>query len=295
VLTLNLGPLALPVTPLLLLASVWLASALTSRLLRRQVARAAGESGDGGRESRPGEDSTRQAEAAGTTFFVAAALGLAAARLAHVCLNAQAYLDDPIALLDIRDGGWHGAAGFTAGFAWLLAQAWRRPPWRRALAAGALAGTAVWLAGAAFTGLPRGAAMPAVVLTPLGDTRTLTLREAAAGRPAVVNLWASWCGPCRQEMPVLAAAQQREPSVAFLFVNQGEGEAAVLAYLATLGQPLRLVLRDPGSQLGPLVGSRGLPTTLFYDAQGRLVHAHLGVLNAPALASRLRELKTPAR
>ena len=43
--------------------------------------------------------------------------------------------------------------------------------------------------------------------------------------------------------------------------------------------------------LGPAVGSRGLPTTLFYDAQGRQGHAHFGVLNAAALESRLRQLR----
>jgi hypothetical protein len=76
-----------------------------------------------------------------------------------------------------------------------------------------------------------------------------------------------------------------------LFVNQGESAAAVEAYLATLGTPLREVLLDRGATLGPAVGSRGLPTTLFYDARGELIDAHFGVLNAPALESRLRRLR----
>jgi hypothetical protein len=52
------------------------------------------------------------------------------------------------------------------------------------------------------------------------------------------------------------------------------------------------VLLDPGSRLGPAVGSRGLPTTLFYDAHGQLVDAHFGVLDAPALERCLRALRT---
>jgi len=93
-------------------------------------------------------------------------------------------------------------------------------------------------------------------------------------------------------MPTLAEAQQREAAVGFLFVNQGESEATVRTYLASLRAPLREVLLDPGSTLGPAVGSRGLPTTLFYDARGQLVDAHFGVLNAPALESRLRAMRS---
>lgn len=90
---------------------------------------------------------------------------------------------------------------------------------------------------------------------------------------------------------MLAAAQQREASVGFLFVNQGESEGAVRAYLTDQDLPLREVLLDAGSTLGPAVGSRGLPTTLFYDAGGRQIDAHVGVLSAAALESRLRRLR----
>lgn len=165
------------------------------------------------------------------------------------------------------------------------------PQCRRPLAVAALAGLLVWSAGSLLTGARDSAAMPTMALQSLEDARPLDLRTAAAGRPVVVNLWASWCGPCRQEMPTLAAAQQREDKVGILFVNQGESQAAVRAYLSSLGLPLRDVMLDPGSQLGPAVGSRGLPTTLFYDAKGTLIDAHFGVLNAPALESRLRALR----
>ena len=95
-------------------------------------------------------------------------------------------------------------------------------------------------------------------------------------------------------MPLLAAAQAREAGLRFLFVNQGESVGAVRAYLIDQDLALQQVLLDPASALGPAVGSRGLPTTLFYDARGRLVDAHFGVLNGAALAARLRALR-PAR
>ena len=93
---------------------------------------------------------------------------------------------------------------------------------------------------------------------------------------------------------MLAAAQRRETGIAFVFVNQGESAGAVRAYLIDQDLALQQVLLDPASALGPAVGSRGLPTTLFYDARGRLVDAHFGVLPGAALAARLRALR-PAR
>ena len=90
---------------------------------------------------------------------------------------------------------------------------------------------------------------------------------------------------------MLAAAPQRESVVGLLFVNQGESASAVRAYLADQGLPLREVLLDASSTLGPAIHSPGLPTTLFYDARGRQVDAHFGVLNAAALESRLRALR----
>jgi thiol-disulfide isomerase/thioredoxin len=160
----------------------------------------------------------------------------------------------------------------------------------------ALAGAALWLAGSAATGRFQAAALPAVSLHPLDGGAPVALRQVAPGRPLVVNLWASWCGPCRAEMPVLAEAQRRSDGVAFAFVNQGEVAAAVHAYLQQERLALRGVLLDPTSSLGRAVGSHGLPTTLFYDAEGRLAHAHFGVLNGAALAGRLQELQaTPSR
>lgn len=271
-LSISIGPLALPVAPLLLLIGVGLASWLAGRW-------AAGPAGAQG------------AEAAGNAVFHAALLGLLAARLVHLVLHAGAYLASPLAALDIRDGGWHAPSGALAGAAWLAWRGHRWPLLRRPLAGAAAVVAALWFGATVVTGLGQAREMPAVTLAELGTGRVLDLRAAARGRPVVVNLWASWCGPCRQEMPLLAAAQQRETGVGFVFVNQGESARTVQAYLAREGLPLREVLLDAGAKLGPAVGSRGLPTTLFYDARGRQVGAHFGVLNAAALEVRVRELR----
>jgi thiol-disulfide isomerase/thioredoxin len=275
-LSISLGPIALPVPPVLLLLAVWVASWLASRLAARQA------------RSADGKD---LAAAAGNTIVIAAVLGLLAARLAHLGLDADLYLAAPWSAFDVRDGGWHAPTGAVAAAAWLIWRGLRAPLLRRPLAGATLAGTIVWQVATLATGARDTPPMPGLVLTELNGGALVDLRGAAAGRPVVVNLWASWCGPCRQEMPVLAAAQQREAKVGFLFVNQGESDAAVRTYLASLGLPLREVLLDAASTLGRAVGSRGLPTTLFYDARGTMIDAHFGVLNAAALESRLRTLR----
>jgi thiol-disulfide isomerase/thioredoxin len=261
------------VAPLLLLAAIWVAYLLATRL----AARAA---------------DADLAAMAGNAVFSAAVAGLLVARLAHIALLADAYLASPWSMLDLRDGGWHLPAGLTAGLTWLAWQGARSPALRRPLAIGVATGLACWLAATAATGFSATQSLPSQTLAALDDGSQVTLAQAARGRPVVVNLWASWCGPCRQEMPVLAAAQQRETRVGFLFVNQGETESEVRAYLDANGLQLRDVMLDADSTLLPAVGSHGLPTTLFYDSRGQLVDAHFGVLNAASLEGRLRELRT---
>ena len=272
-LSFSLGPLALPVAPVLLLACVALASWLAGR-----IAQARGL---------PGAN-------AGDAVIHAALLGLLAARITHLALNADAYLADSLwSALDLRDGGWNLFAGVIAGSAWLGWHSWRVRALTRPLGWAGGGAALLWMAATLYLQPDDAQRLPAMPFTELASGQTQTLEQAAGGQPLVVNLWASWCGPCRQEMPMLAQAQQRHSQVAFAFVNQGESAAAVRRYLDAEGLALRGVLLDSGSRLEPLVGSSGLPTTLFYDASGRLIDAHFGVLNAAALETRLRELSGP--
>ena len=121
----------------------------------------------------------------------------------------------------------------------------------------------------------------------------LDLRQAP-GVPTVVNLWATWCPPCRREMPVLGAAQQARPDVHFVFLNQGESAQQVATYLARSGLALRNVLLDGRGEAGATLGHRSLPTTLFFDASGRLVDTRVGELSEASLAERLATLSPGA-
>ena len=117
------------------------------------------------------------------------------------------------------------------------------------------------------------------------------LAALADGKPMVVNLWASWCPPCRHEMPMLAAAQQRETGVRFVFANQGENGATVQRYLSASQLDLANVLLDRDTTLGFVAGSGMLPITLFYDASGQLVASRRGELSVASLASNLNQLR----
>ncbi len=264
--SISLGPLALPTAPLLLLAAAWLAAWLADRWAPAPPA--AGPS-------------------AGTRLLHAVAFGLLLARVAYVALHHEAYAAEPLSAVDLRDGGWHPWAGLAGGLAWLSWQAWRRPPWRRALASASAAGLAVWLAGTAALAWQAPRELPDLALTDLATGQPIRLRTLAAGTPIVVNLWATWCGPCRRELPVLVAAQARHPAVVIVLVNQGEHADTVRRYLDTGALRASHVLLDPQARLGAALGSQGLPTTVFFDRDGTRVETHLGALNAAALAARL--------
>lgn len=279
-----IGPLALPVSPLLLMAAVWVASELAGHVARRASPQAEADT------ARVLDDRTR----AGSAVWHAALVGLLAARLAHLALHADAYLGEPWSMLDLRDGGWQAHVGALVGASWLAWQAARHARWRSALAAGTLAGAGTWALGAWAAGHFDTSLLPALALRDLEHGRGTHLAQVAAGRPMVVNLWASWCGPCREEMPVLTQAQRQQPHVTFAFVNQGETAEVVRRYLAGNGLTPRNVLLDPTSSVGASVASHGLPTTLFYDAEGRQVDSHFGVLNGAALAARTARWRTLA-
>lgn len=215
---------------------------------------------------------------------------LLAARLAFVLQYLDAYLDSPVRMLDIRDGGWNPRVGLGVGAACLVLLTWLRPTLRKPLAAAIGAAAAVWLAGslalASFG--PQETRLPRLTLRDLQGAPV----ELASfqGQPVVVNLWATWCPPCRREMPVLQQAQAARPQVHFIFLNQGESAGQVQRFLASTGLPLRNVLLDEGTRVGASLGHRALPTTLFFDRTGQLIDTRVGELSHATLTDRLRKL-----
>lgn len=227
-----------------------------------------------------------------TDMLIAAVL---AARIAFVAVWFDTYRSAPWSMVDVRDGGFTPWVGVVAALLIALWQGWRRAALRKPLTLGLAAGALAWGGMFGAIRMMENTALPKMALTTLAG-EPAEVAKLAAGKPLVVNLWATWCAPCRREMPLLAAAQKQEPEVRFAFVNQGEDGMAAQRYLTEARLELDNVLLDPGAGFGREVGSMGLPTTLFYDAGGRLTDTHLGQLSAASLASKLNRLRSrPAK
>ena len=260
----NIGPLAFQTSHLLLLVSM-LVAAIVGHMV--------------GRPQRFG---------IGNVLIDMLLAAMLAARIVFVAIWFDQYRGAPWSVFDIRDGGFTPWAGVVAAMAVAIWHASKHPELRKPLSLGLLAGTLAWAMSGApgMLGMDTQMALPAVELKTLSG-QTTNLATLSHGKPMVVNLWATWCPPCRREMPVLAEAQQRETEVAFVFVNQGEGETKIQRYLSSSQLTLDNVLLDSGNELGHAIGSTALPISLFYDASGHLIDTHVGALSAATLAAKL--------
>jgi cytochrome c biogenesis protein CcmG/thiol:disulfide interchange protein DsbE len=106
--------------------------------------------------------------------------------------------------------------------------------------------------------------------------------RALRGHPVVVNMWASWCDPCQFELPFLQReAVRRGARVAFLGVNVNDQRDAARQMAARYPMPYPS-FEDPRGNLSARYRSKGLPTTAFYDARGKLVIVHQGFFPSQA-------------
>lgn len=107
-----------------------------------------------------------------------------------------------------------------------------------------------------------------------GDVQLSGLR----GKPVILNFWATWCSPCRAEMPELEALWQRyqDDGLLLIGVDQGENAATVERFArGVVGTTFPLLL-DTNQAVGRAYGVRALPTTVFIDAEGRIQDVRIG-------------------
>lgn len=110
------------------------------------------------------------------------------------------------------------------------------------------------------------------------------------GRPVVVNIWASWCAPCRAEMPLLQrAADTYDGEVTVLGVDSKDSARPAAAFLEDVGVGYPNVF-DITGEIRKALGLRGFPTTYFFDARGEIVATVVGGISEARLAAQLDEL-----
>ena len=116
------------------------------------------------------------------------------------------------------------------------------------------------------------------------------------GKPLVLNFWASWCGPCKSEMPAFQQAYEQEDGVQFLLVNMTGGretQADAEALLEEEGYTFP-VLFDLDLDAAMTYGVAALPTTYFLDAEGNLVAWAQGAINEQTLQQGLDMIRPAA-
>jgi thiol-disulfide isomerase/thioredoxin len=120
-----------------------------------------------------------------------------------------------------------------------------------------------------------GRAAPALVLANM-DGKITNLKNLK-GQWVMVHFWASWCGPCRHEMPTLQALQQKMQGtrLTLLLVNTAESDDAVFTFLPTVAPELN-TLMDRDGLVTERWQPRGLPSTFIVDPDGRLRYLALG-------------------
>lgn len=115
-----------------------------------------------------------------------------------------------------------------------------------------------------------------VVVTCLADGQQIDVGAATAGRPLIVNIWATWCGPCRTELPVIGAFAQRAGDRATVLAahdKQGADAYLALALLTEIDVHLPTVLDTTGAMARALGVRQVLPTTVFVRPDGTVAGA----------------------
>jgi peroxiredoxin len=122
------------------------------------------------------------------------------------------------------------------------------------------------------------------------DGETFRLGDHLGKTPIVLNYWATWCGPCRREIPVLQAAHEHyEGDILFLGVDQGEDPAVVQAYVDEMGMTFTIPM-DAEQAAAERYNIHGLPTTFFIDRDGIIRVVWSGEMNSVTLAENIAKI-----
>ena len=232
--------------------------------------------------------SDASAERAGWWALV---VGLVAARIGYVVGNWEAFAIEPASILAIWQGGFSLPAGVAAAV--LVTLRFLRLRTSSLVMVGAILGVTSVYIGASHLLRPAPRPLPTGLAVQTLTGKHVNL-SAWRGRPLVINLWASWCLPCRREMPMLIDTALRSP-VPILLVNSGEERAVAERFLVANRLPDDVVYLDDTASLATVIGAAGYPATIFIDAAGKVKSVHVGELSRAMLAEEIKAVRHERR
>jgi cytochrome c biogenesis protein CcmG/thiol:disulfide interchange protein DsbE len=130
---------------------------------------------------------------------------------------------------------------------------------------------------------------PTFALREVGTQRTVDISQFR-GKPLVINFWATWCGPCWEEHPILQAnAMQHQQDVQFLGVVFQDKEETILGFLQQRGAAYPTLVDEKG-KTAIAYGIGGVPETFFLDANGVIVAKYNGPMSEDIINENLRKV-----
>jgi cytochrome c biogenesis protein CcmG, thiol:disulfide interchange protein DsbE len=130
--------------------------------------------------------------------------------------------------------------------------------------------------------------LPAIdgVTTAAGAMPGLTSADLKTGAPIIVNVWASWCAPCREEQPILGTLAQRA-GVALVGINYKDSPEDARRFLTSLGNPFTRIGADRNGRTAIDWGVFGVPETYIVNGQGTITYKHIGPISPTSIEADL--------